>query len=111
MSIKFKKTCFECGKKVDNLYDGKCEDCFKDNNPPVKEIKPLNLKICNMCKKIHYNNQLLTLDEIEELLPTTMKKRIILNEGYKLKEIEIEDFEQIGNKIVFNLKVDCDFDK
>jgi len=78
MALNFKKTCFECGSKVNKLYNGVCIECFKETNPPVMEIKPLNIKICNMCKKIHYNNQLLEVEEFEKLLPSIMKKRIIL---------------------------------
>jgi len=110
MALNFKKTCFECGSKVDKLYNGVCIDCFQEENPPIKEIKQLNVKICNMCKKIHHNNQLLKVEDFEKLLENIMKKKVILNKGYTLKELKISDFEVVRNKICFNLKVNTNLE-
>ncbi len=107
MSI-FGKSCFECGKKTKSLICGKCHKCYKKSYPPVKEIKPINLKICNQCKKIHINNSLHTLDEIKKILPNIMKKKITLNEGYTLKNISITDIGLEGNKLVFSMKIKTD---
>ncbi len=106
--MEFKKTCFICAAKESKLYDGMCINCYKEQNPPIKEIKPTNFKICNQCMRIHYNNALYSTDEIEEMLPVIMKSRVVLNEGYKLNELEITDFQRRGNKLTFDVEVDCD---
>lgn len=105
----FLKRCFSCGEKVENLHKGLCEDCYKEEHPPISEIKPLNLKVCNQCGKIHYNNSLQTLDYIREILPNIMKNRVVLNDEYKFNSLEIKNFELKGNKIMFDVEVDCDF--
>ena len=104
----FKKTCFSCGKKFDTLLEGNiCEGCFKEHNPPVKEVKPVNLKVCNQCGKIHVNNALQTIEDVEKMLPKMMKERVVVNVGYKLNDVEIKNFELEGNKIIFDLGIDC----
>lgn len=107
--MKFLKRCFSCGSKVEIVYDGLCEVCYKEQNPPIKEIKPLNVKICNQCGKIHYNNALQTLEDFEDMMPNIMKNKIVLNDGYKFNSLEIKNFEKEGNKINFDVEVDCDF--
>lgn len=110
MSV-FKKVCFSCGKKVDNLKDGMCIDCYKDSFPPIKDIKPLNIKICNQCSKIYLSHSLISLEEFKERLPFNMTKAISLNEGYVLKDLAIKNFKLNNSKISFDLEVDCDFKK
>lgn len=105
--MKFKKTCFSCGEKVETLYEGMCEVCFRAENPPIEEIKPINLKICNMCGKVHYNNHFYTVDEIEELLPNVVKKRIVVGENYKLDSLDTKNFEVNGHRISFDVEVEC----
>lgn len=106
--MKFLKTCFECGAKVEKLYDGICEICFKEHYPPIKELKPINLKVCNSCKKVHYNNQLLTIEELYELVPGIVNKRLTLHPQYELKDLKIENFEIDGHKVTFDVEVDCE---
>lgn len=108
MSV-FKKSCFECGKKVDEVKENLCLDCYKEINPPINDIKPINVKHCNMCGRIHYNNYFYEIDEFKDNLHHIMKKRITLNDGYKLNEVSIDEFEIVKSKVSFNLKVDCDF--
>lgn len=103
----FKKTCFNCGNKVDLVYNGLCEDCFKKQNPPIQEIKPINIKYCNVCKKLIYNNQYYSQEEIEEKIEEIVNKNLILNEGYKLKELNITNFEINGGKVSFDVEVDA----
>lgn len=105
----FKKICFECGAKEEKLYDGKCLKCYKGEFLPIKEIKETNFKICNQCRKIHYENGLFTVDKIEEMLPTIIEKRIVLNPGYKLKKLRIDNFEVVNNKLIFDIEIDTDF--
>lgn len=106
----FKKTCFSCGTKVDQVKEGLCEVCYRKENPPLKEIKPLNLKLCNMCGKIHYMNSLYTLDKIEIMLPSILEKNISLNKGYILKSVEIENFYLEGHNLEFEIILDTEFD-
>lgn len=107
--LNFKKTCFQCGSKVDKLYGSICKECLVKERPPICEIKPMNFKICNSCKKIHWNNQLLEVDEIETMLPNIAKKKVVLNSDYVLNNVIIENFEVVGNKLIFDVIVDCDF--
>ena len=107
----FKKTCFECGGKVDKLYDGICVKCVKEQIPPISELKPLNFKVCNSTKKICWNNYYYTHDEIENLLPEIVKKNLIINKEYELIDILIENFEIEGNKVIFDLEVNCNLRK
>ncbi len=103
----FKKTCFECGSKVDKLYEGKCSDCVKEQYPPIYEIKPLNLKICNFTKKIAYNNYYYEIDEIKKILHDIVRKNLVLNEQYNLVELYVENFEIDGHKVSFDIEVEC----
>jgi NMD protein affecting ribosome stability and mRNA decay len=104
----FKKTCYECGIKIDKLYEGKCKDCFKKEFPPITNIKPINLKFCNGCLKLNYNNQFLDKKEIERRLPEIVKKNLIINKHYKLNKLNIKNFEINGEKVSFNIEVDCE---
>lgn len=104
----FKKTCFDCGAKVDIVYEGLCEHCFKEQKPPIKEIKPINIKYCNGCKKLVYNNQYYTRKEIDEKIHDIVKKHITINEGYILNELKILDFKIDGSKVSFDVEVDSD---
>lgn len=104
----FMKRCFSCGEKVEKLHEGLCEVCNKEQNPPIKEIKPANMKYCNECCRVHYNNIMRTMEEIEEMLPNIMKSRVILNPGYKLNSLDIHNFKRKGNKLSFDVEVDCD---
>jgi NMD protein affecting ribosome stability and mRNA decay len=108
MSV-FKKSCFECGKKVDVVKESLCLDCYKEQNPPIKEMKPMNMKYCNICGRIHYNNYFYPVEEFEEVLPNLLKKRIEFSDGYKLNSIKVDDFEVRGSKIGFDVEVDVDF--
>ena len=107
----FLKTCYNCGAKAKTLQNGMCENCFREETPPVKEIKELNLKICNSCKKIHYNNALMTQEEIAEILPQAMKKRVVMNEGYKLKDVKIDNLEFDKNKVLFDVRIESELTK
>lgn len=104
----FKKTCFSCGNKVDELYESQCEDCYKQEFPPIKEIKPLNIKVCNMCGKIYLGHTLITFEELKERLPLNVTKNTILNEGYILNSVSIKNLKLTREKIIFDVEVDCD---
>jgi NMD protein affecting ribosome stability and mRNA decay len=104
-----KKSCYSCGKKSENLYEGLCEVCYKEKNPPIEEIKPINLQICNMCGKIHYGNALYELDEIKDRLPQIVKKNIVINKKYSLENIKIKNFEIKGHKITFDVVAKSNF--
>ncbi|MFW5704922.1 MAG: NMD3-related protein [Nanoarchaeota archaeon] len=101
----FKKMCFSCGAKVDSLYEGLCEECYGEQIPPIQEIKPINLKICNGCGKLHYNNQLYEVEEIQEMLPEILEKSIVLNKGYVLEDVDFDNFEIVGHKVSFDVIV------
>ena len=103
----FKKTCYLCGKKEDELFDGKCIKCYKKENPPIVDIKPINLKFCNFCKRIHYNNQLLTVEELQDKLETIVRKNLTIDENYELKDLKIKNFEIKGEKVSFDIQTDC----
>ncbi len=103
----FKKMCFECGSKEDSLFEGKCLKCYKTVALPIKEIKETNFKICNQCRKVHYENGLYEIDKIEEMLPTIITRRIVMNKGYVLNSLSIANFEVKGSRLVFDVKIDA----
>lgn len=109
MSV-FKKLCFNCGNKVDFLKEGLCENCYKEQFPPIKEIKQLNLKSCNVCSRISYNNHFYSVDEFEDMLDDILRKKVVLNEGYKLNSVHANDLEIKGTKVSFDVSVDCDLE-
>lgn len=106
--MKFMKQCFSCGAKVKTLYDGICESCLKEQFPPIKEVKPLNFKICNFSKKISYNNHFYEPEKIIDMLPDIVFKNVILNDHYKLNSIQIDNIEIDGHKFGFDIEVDCE---
>ena len=108
MGFNFKKSCFECGAKVSLVYDGKCEACFKASNPPIVEVKPINVKYCNICKKLNYNNSFFKRDEFEKRLPFIIKKNIVLDKQYKLNEIITNNLKFDNDRVSFDIEVDCD---
>lgn len=105
---KFKKTCFVCGTKVDSLIDSMCEDCFKNQFPPITQLKSISTKYCNQCKKITFNNAQITQEEFEQRLPTILKKNLIINENYILNKINVKNFEIKGDKVAFSFNIECD---
>ena len=98
-------------EKVDETIESMCFDCYKEQFPPIKELKPINIKYCNSCKNINYNNQNITSEEFEKRLPNIIKKNIILNKNYIFKDLKITDFSIVSNKIRFKFEVDCDIKK
>jgi len=103
----FYKMCYSCGKKEKKLYEGLCRDCYQEFYPGVEEIKPLNLKICNKCKKIHYKNNLYTLEEIEKILPEIMRDNVVLSSNdYVIEDVKIDNLNLDGNKLCFDINID-----
>ncbi len=103
----FKKTCYVCGKKTQDVYNGKCEQCFKLDTPPIDELKPINFKYCNKCKKIAYNNAYYTKEEIENNIESIVRKNIKINNAYILNDLWIENLTIENGKISFDISVDC----
>ena len=103
----FLKTCYECGAREEKLYDGKCEDCFKKACPPIEEVKPINIKYCNTCKKIHYQNQLITREELIERLPDIARRNTVIDKHYSLNYIELENVEIKGDEVSFDITAHC----
>lgn len=108
--MKFKRKCCECGVLTDVLINGKCEECHCEEFPPIKEFKPITLHFCNVTKKIAYNNIYYEQDVLVEKLPEIVEKKIELNQGYTLKEIDIEDIEIEGHNVRFKVSVECEFE-
>jgi len=100
------KLCYVCGNKEKSLFEGMCEECFRKKSEPVEDFKPLNLKICNMCKKIHYKNQLYTLEEFYTILPKILKERLVINKNYILKSISIENYGLDKEDLIFDTNID-----
>jgi len=104
---KFKKTCFICGEKTEKIYSSMCEECFKEKFPPIEELKPLNVKVCNMCKKVNYSNHYMEPEEFEKRFPQIVKKNLIINDKYTLNDLKISNFKINGERVSFQLEVDC----
>jgi len=105
----FKKTCFVCGEKVDKVYHSKCENCFREEHPPIVEIKPINLKYCNQCKKVYYENHLMEISKVLETLNKVIHKYVVLDKNYILKDVKVSNFEIINSKVSFEIEVDSEF--
>ncbi|MFT4244140.1 MAG: NMD3-related protein [Candidatus Woesearchaeota archaeon] len=108
--MKFKRKCCECGALSSILIDGKCEKCHRIEFPPIKEFKPIVLHFCNVTKKIAYNNIYYKQEVLFNKLPEIVASKIELNEGYELRQIEIDDIELDGHKVRFQINVECEFE-
>lgn len=108
---KFLKTCFSCGSKVKTVYEGFCIDCFREQYPPIKEIKPVKFKVCNISGKIAYKNTFYPEKELFERLPNIMKNYVVIDDNYKLEEIKVENVEVVGHKLSFDVVAECDIGK
>jgi NMD protein affecting ribosome stability and mRNA decay len=104
-----KKQCFICGKKTNEILEGKCKDCLKQKVPLIKELKKNKFFICNYSKKIGYKNSYYSKKEFLNILPKILKKNIILNKEYKLNNVEIENFEIDGHRLIFDTNIDYDY--
>ena len=107
----FKKTCFECGAKVDFLVDSKCEECFKAENPPIVDVKPLNIKYCNSCKKLFYFNKFNDEKRLLKDINQLVSKNLVIDDHYVLNDVKVEGLEIDGAKVRFSVEVDCDLKK
>jgi len=65
------KFCFICGKKTDNLIEGYCEECYK-NEFKLIEFPEASFTICPRCNFIKYRNDWKDV-EIEELIKQEIK--------------------------------------
>ena len=109
--MKFKRVCCECGKKTQMLINGKCEECHCQEFPPIKECKPITFQICNVTKKIAYNNMYYLKEEIIEKIPHIVSQKLELNKGYELQNLEVGNIEIEGHKVSFDVNVECEFSK
>lgn len=109
--MKFKRTCCECGKKTSILINGKCEECHCYEFPPIKEFRQITFQVCNVTKKIAYNNIYYPQDEIIEKIPEIVKSKLDLNDGYSLVDLEIDNIEIDGHKISFDVHIECEFNQ
>ena len=108
--MKFKRTCCECGIKTSILVNGKCEKCHCYEFPPVKEFRQITFQVCNVTKKIAYNNIYYPQEEIIEKIPEIVESKLDLNDGYTLSDLEVENIQIKGNKVNFDVFIECDFD-
>ena len=100
------KQCFICGKKSDEIFEGKCENCLKNKIPLIKELKESKFFICNFSKKICFKNSYYSEYEFLKILPKILKKNITLNDEYKLNYIKIENLQIDGHKLIFDANID-----
>lgn len=107
--MKFKRACCDCGALSPKLINGKCRDCHVKDFPPIRELKPITLQICNVTKQIAYNNIYYDQEEIIQKLPDIVASKICLNKGYELVDVEISDIEIVGHKFSFNVSTQCEF--
>lgn len=108
--MKFQRTCCECGKKTKVLVNGKCEECHTYEYPPIKEFRQMTFQVCNVTKKIAYNNIYYTQDQIIEKIPEIVESKLDLNRGYTLEALEVSDIKIDGHNVSFDVAIECDFD-
>jgi len=111
------KFCFLCGKEVEKLIKGYCEECYNKKFHLIEIPKKISYVMCNKCNLVRYKNKWRDL-RIEDLIKqkikifgNNMKIRIKTNDIFhvvakgflegseKLKE-EIHDINVIINKTI-----------
>lgn len=101
------RVCISCGKRVDKLKDGLCSFCVEAENSPIEEVKQINIKYCNFCKKIFFNNRYYLPEEFEEVLNKSIGRYVKVNENYDLISVSVENFVYERGKIFFDVDVDA----
>ncbi|RDD52574.1 hypothetical protein BA065_00930 [Nanoarchaeota archaeon NZ13-N] len=81
--MKYRRTCANCGKETDRLYDNLCEECYRKSKEEggifIKKIK-----ICKYCGKVFYKNKKIDYKKIEDLIvPNKTKIEYIVCEDCK----------------------------
>ena len=104
MTSKLKKRCYKCSKEEKNLQEGLCKNCFLSENPLIEEFKPINLKVCNSCKKVHYRNKLYSQKEVKRLIPKWLVSHTKLNDRYLLKSVIVKSFKFQGHNLHFSVE-------
>ncbi len=89
---------------------GLCEECFKNKYPIIKEVKPFNIKFCNKCFRILIENKYYPIEEVENVLNKLIKKYVIINEGYKLKKLEVQNVSFESGTLKFNIEAEADIE-
>jgi len=86
-----RRICPICGRETDRLIDGLCENCFRKNNPLVKNlpsIDRLTFKVCVNCGSVLYRGRWTRrLDVIKKHILELLKTRGIIS------RVDIGDFE------------------
>lgn len=87
------KFCFLCGKKVEKLIKGYCEECYNKKFNLIKIPKKISYVMCNKCNLIKYKNEWKDL-RIEDLIKRKIK---IIGNNVKIR-IEMNDIFHIKAK-------------
>ncbi|MEM1988826.1 MAG: NMD3-related protein [Candidatus Woesearchaeota archaeon] len=94
------KKCIICGKEIS--FGAFCKDCYVKENPVIKKVKTLNIKICENCNDIEIKNKWNILEEgIEKLI----KESVVFDENFEIYETLLLDYylEEKKIKIILEL--------
>ncbi|MEM2115721.1 MAG: NMD3-related protein [Candidatus Woesearchaeota archaeon] len=99
--------CIYCGKTIEK--GNYCENCLEKYYPIIKEVKKLNLKVCQNCEFVQYKNKWNKLSN--ELLEKILNNAIVIDDHYMLLKLSVSDIfldienSQILCKLTLKLKI------
>lgn len=86
-------TCAICGRSSVKIskQKGICKECFIKTGL-VKEVKKIKITLCPSCYRIRRERWITyeRFSEIEHMLERILERKIILNEGVSLEDIEVK---------------------
>lgn len=84
------KFCPSCGEETQRLFDGLCEECFREREKLAELPETLDITQCSICKKFKIDGKWRRV-ELEEAVRKAVQKEAKFKEGLAGREIEIED--------------------
>ncbi|NPA23991.1 MAG: hypothetical protein GXO23_06840 [Crenarchaeota archaeon] len=92
-----RRICPVCGREVDRLVDGLCEECYRRSNPLVRDlprIDRLTFRVCVVCGSVLYKGRWTRrLDVIKRHILDLVKTRGLISK-IEIGEISLEEGEQ-----------------
>ncbi|NPB00734.1 MAG: hypothetical protein GXO10_05105 [Crenarchaeota archaeon] len=92
-----RRICPVCGREVDRLINGLCEECFRKSNPLVRDlprIDRLTFRVCAICGSVLYKGRWTRrIDVIRKHISDLIKTRGVITR-VEIGDIELEEGEQ-----------------
>ncbi|MCD6367703.1 MAG: 60S ribosomal export protein NMD3 [Candidatus Aenigmarchaeota archaeon] len=87
------KFCIKCGKKTETLFNGLCEECFKEMNELISVPEKAKISVCKICgrAKIKKWEKIDIDDAIKRLIKTNGKlEKIKIEKEWKNKKLLVK---------------------